>query len=72
MEKLYKVTFTHRGQKYSTEVEADSKTDAIEQAKEIDFGKDWEATLIAVDGVPATAVIDVIALFVEEVIVFVF
>ncbi len=52
MEKLYRVTFTHRGQKYQTEVEADSKTDAIDQAKEIGFGEDWEAVLIAVDGVP--------------------
>lgn len=52
MEKVYEVTFTHRGQKYKTEVEAACKHDAIEQAKEIGFGEDWEAVLISVDGVP--------------------
>lgn len=51
MEKLYRVTFSHRGQKYQTEVEANCKTDAIDKAKEIGFGEDWEAVLIAVDGV---------------------
>lgn len=49
MEKLYKVTFTHRGQKYQTEVEADSKADALAQAQEIGFGEDWEVQLIASD-----------------------
>lgn len=52
MEKLYEVTMTHRGQQYRTEVKADSKADAIAQAQEIGFGEDWEARLIAVDGVP--------------------
>lgn len=52
MEKLYKVTFTHRGQEYFCEVEAACKADAIEQAKEIGFGEDWEAVLIAIDGIP--------------------
>lgn len=49
MEKLYKVTFTHRGQEYQTEVEADCEHDAIEQAKEIGFGENWKAKLIACD-----------------------
>lgn len=52
MEKLYKVTFTHRGQEYQTEVEAACKADAIDQAKEIGFGEDWEAVLISIDGEP--------------------
>ncbi len=50
MEKTYRVTFTHRGQKYSTEIEASSKADAISQAQEIGFGENWEAVLIAIDG----------------------
>ncbi len=49
MEKLYKVTFTYRGQEYETEVEADCEHDAIEQAKEIGLGENWKATLIAED-----------------------
>lgn len=49
MEKLYKVTFTHRGQEYETEVEADCEHDAIEQAKEIGLGENWKAELIAED-----------------------
>ena len=49
MEKLYKVTFTHRGQEYETEVEADCEHEAIEQAKEIGLGENWKATLIAED-----------------------
>lgn len=49
MEKTYRVTFTHNGQKYEVEVEADCKHDAIEQAKEIGFGQDWEAELVAID-----------------------
>ena len=52
MEKLYRVTFTHRGHKYQTEVEADCKADAIDQAQAIGFGEDWEAVLIAIDGEP--------------------
>ncbi len=58
MEKLYRVTFTHRGQEYQTEVEADSKTDAIDQAMEIGFGEEWEAVLIAIDGVPVNVMPD--------------
>lgn len=58
MEKLYRVTFTHRGQEYKTEVEADSKADAIDQAMEIGFGEDWEAVLIAVDGIPVNVTAD--------------
>jgi hypothetical protein len=50
MEKLYRVTFTHRGQKYQTEVEAACKADAIAHGQEIGFGEDWEAVLIAIDG----------------------
>ena len=50
MEKLYEVTFTHRGQKYEVILEAVSKADAIDRAKEIGFGEDWEAVLIAIDG----------------------
>lgn len=49
MEKLYKVTFTHRSQVYETEVEADCEHDAIELAKEIGFGENWKAELIAED-----------------------
>lgn len=49
MEKLYLVTFTHRGHAYRVEVEADCAHDAIEQAKEIGFGENWEAKLIASD-----------------------
>lgn len=49
MEKLYKVTFTHKEQEYEVEVEADCTYDAIEQAKEIGFGENWEAKVIAID-----------------------
>lgn len=49
MENLYKVTFSHKGQEYETEVEADCAHDAIEQAKEIGFGENWKAKLIASD-----------------------
>lgn len=49
MEKTYRVTFIRNGQKYSTEVEADCKHDAIEQTKEDTVGEDWEAELIAID-----------------------
>ena len=52
MEKLYKVTFTHRCKKYEVILEADCKADAIAQAQEIGFGEDWEAVLVAVDGEP--------------------
>ena len=52
MEKLYRVTFTHRGKKWEVILEADSKADAIDQAKEIGFGENWEAVLIAIDGEP--------------------
>ncbi len=49
MEKLYLVTFTHKEQEYQVEVEADCEHDAIEQAKEIGFGENWKAKLIACD-----------------------
>lgn len=49
MEKLYKVTFTRKGQVYETTVEADCEHDAIEQAKEIGLGENWKAKLIAED-----------------------
>ena len=52
MEKLYKVTFTHRGEKYFTKVVAVSEYDAIDKAMEIGCGENWEAVLIAIDGVP--------------------
>lgn len=54
MEKLYKVTFTYKGHTFSTELIADSIQDAIELARAgmIDFGENWEAVLIAVDGKP--------------------
>lgn len=49
MKKLYKVTFTHRGQEYETQVEAYCEYDAIEQAQEIGLGENWKAELIAED-----------------------
>lgn len=47
MEKLYEVSFTHNGQGYQVQVEADCEHDVIEQAKEIGFGENWNARLIA-------------------------
>ena len=56
MDKLYEVTFTYKAQKYRTEVEADSKYDAIDRASlfftEIGMNGEWEARLIAIDGEP--------------------
>ena len=52
MEMLYRVTFTRQGKKWEVILEADSKTDAIDQVKEISFGENWEAVLIAIDGEP--------------------
>ena len=52
MEKLYEVTCTHKGIKYWSLAEAESKADAINIGQNrVPFGSDWEATLIAVDGV---------------------
>jgi len=54
MGKLYKVTFTHFGKQYSTEVEADCEKDAIDTAEfearmSLGFTENHKATLIADD-----------------------
>lgn len=52
MEKLYEITCTHKGVKYWSIAEAESKTDAINIGQHrVPFGEDWEAALVAIDGV---------------------
>ena len=52
MEKLYKVTFTYLGERYVGKVVADSEYDAIARSMDLGVGENWDAVLIAIDGVP--------------------